>query len=99
MRGRKQRKNLTGKIVLITGGSSGIGLAVAKQCASRGARVILAARNEARLASARDDILLTEDQLRRAAARIPAARYAQWFAALPDALHEPVFDAAPAVYG
>ncbi|MFX5784915.1 cobaltochelatase subunit CobN, partial [Acinetobacter baumannii] len=30
-----------------------------------------------------DDILLTEDQLRRAAARIPAARYAQWFAALP----------------
>ncbi|QNB07790.1 cobaltochelatase subunit CobN [Herbaspirillum frisingense] len=33
-----------------------------------------------------DDILLTEDQLRRAAARIPAARYAQWFAALPSAL-------------
>nr|WP_198980788.1 cobaltochelatase subunit CobN [Herbaspirillum sp. ASV7] len=33
-----------------------------------------------------DDILLTEDQLRRAAARIPAARYAQWFAALPAAL-------------
>ncbi|QJQ01610.1 cobaltochelatase subunit CobN [Herbaspirillum rubrisubalbicans] len=33
-----------------------------------------------------DDILLTEDQLRRAAARIPAQRYAQWFAALPAAL-------------
>ncbi len=33
-----------------------------------------------------DDILLTEDQLRRAAARIPAARYAQWFDALPAAL-------------
>ncbi|WP_016834945.1 cobaltochelatase subunit CobN [Herbaspirillum lusitanum] len=35
-----------------------------------------------------DDILLTEDQLRRAAARIPAARYAQWFAALPTSLQE-----------
>ncbi|MBP0599433.1 cobaltochelatase subunit CobN [Herbaspirillum sp. LeCh32-8] len=33
-----------------------------------------------------DDIILSEDQLRRAAARIPAARYAQWFAALPAAL-------------
>ncbi|QDD65054.1 cobaltochelatase subunit CobN [Herbaspirillum seropedicae] len=35
-----------------------------------------------------DDILLTEDQLRRAAARIPAARYAQWFAALPTSLQD-----------
>lgn len=33
-----------------------------------------------------DDIVLTEEQLRRAAARIPASRYAQWFAALPPAL-------------
>ncbi|WDZ94400.1 cobaltochelatase subunit CobN [Herbaspirillum sp. WKF16] len=33
-----------------------------------------------------DDIILSDDQLRRAAARIPAARYAQWFAALPAAL-------------
>lgn len=33
-----------------------------------------------------DDIILSDDQLRRAAARIPAARYAQWFDALPGAL-------------
>jgi cobaltochelatase CobN len=35
-----------------------------------------------------DDIILSEDQLRRAAARIPAARYAEWFAALPRPLQE-----------
>ena len=40
---------ITGKTALITGASSGIGAAIAKELASRGANVILLARNEARL--------------------------------------------------
>lgn len=47
-----------------------------------------------------DDILLTEAQLRGAAARIPAARYAQWFAALPSTLQDKMqrqWGAAPGV--
>ncbi len=36
--------NLTGKAVLITGGSSGIGLVVAQALGAKGARLLLAAR-------------------------------------------------------
>lgn len=43
---------LTDKIVFITGGSSGIGLATAKLLLRSGARVLLLARNEARLQEA-----------------------------------------------
>lgn len=41
--------NLIGKTILITGASSGIGRAVAQQCASAGANCIITARNEERL--------------------------------------------------
>lgn len=41
--------SLTGKTVLITGASSGIGKAVAQQCAAAGATCIITARNEERL--------------------------------------------------
>ncbi len=34
------------KVVIITGASSGIGLALARECAARGAKVVLGARNE-----------------------------------------------------
>jgi 3-oxoacyl-[acyl-carrier protein] reductase len=40
---------LKGKRVLITGGSAGIGLAIAKKCLSEGAVVVITGRNEARL--------------------------------------------------
>jgi 3-dehydrosphinganine reductase len=45
--------SLSGAHVLVTGGSSGIGLAVAGQVLARGARVSVVARDEARLDSAR----------------------------------------------
>src|SRR5262245_13424713 len=40
------------KLALITGGSSGIGLAAAKRLADEGARVVLVARSEDKLAAA-----------------------------------------------
>jgi 3-dehydrosphinganine reductase len=44
--------DFSGKVALVTGGSSGIGLATAKELSRRGAHVWLVARNEERLRSA-----------------------------------------------
>lgn len=43
---------LKGRRVLITGGSAGIGLAIAKKCLSEGATVVITGRNEAKLNAA-----------------------------------------------
>lgn len=48
--------NINAKTALITGASSGIGAAMAKELAQRGARVILLARNEARLKQVESEI-------------------------------------------
>jgi len=47
---------LDGKVVLVTGGSRGIGLAIAQRLASEGAKLILAARKEAALRKAGAEI-------------------------------------------
>ncbi|MDW8262666.1 MAG: SDR family NAD(P)-dependent oxidoreductase [Phycisphaerales bacterium] len=48
--------NLTGETALITGGGTGLGLAMARCLASAGARVVICGRREAELASATQQI-------------------------------------------
>ncbi len=47
---------IRGKRALVTGGSSGIGFAIAKELAAEGAKVILASRDEAKLKKAQSEI-------------------------------------------
>lgn len=42
----KRHKNLNEQVIVLTGATSGIGLVTARKCAQRGARLVLAARNE-----------------------------------------------------
>jgi NAD(P)-dependent dehydrogenase (short-subunit alcohol dehydrogenase family) len=55
-RRRARRMNLEGRSALITGGSRGLGLAIARELGRLGARVTLAARDEAELEAARQDL-------------------------------------------
>lgn len=47
---------LKGKNVLITGGSSGIGLAIARKCLAEGAMVVITGRNEKKLLNASEQL-------------------------------------------
>src|SRR5690348_2310183 len=46
-----------GKVVLVTGGSRGLGLVLARHLASEGANVVICAREEEELERARQDLL------------------------------------------
>jgi NADP-dependent 3-hydroxy acid dehydrogenase YdfG len=48
--------NIQGKVVIITGASSGIGEAAAKELASKGAKLVLVARREERLKKLQEEI-------------------------------------------
>ncbi len=54
---RSLRGTVAGKVVLVTGGSSGIGLAAAVKFAKAGAITVICARDESKLAQARREIL------------------------------------------
>lgn len=54
---RSRRKiDLAGRAVVVTGASTGLGLLTARIAAERGARLVIAARNEADLEAAADDL-------------------------------------------
>jgi NAD(P)-dependent dehydrogenase (short-subunit alcohol dehydrogenase family) len=53
---RRENFDLRGKVVLITGGSRGLGLAMARDFAAAGARLALCAREPAELRAATDDL-------------------------------------------
>lgn len=57
------RRKLIGKHVFITGGSKGIGLAVAEQCVKEGCHVSIVSRNESDLAAAVDQLRHLSDTL------------------------------------
>ena len=46
---RQKSTNLAGQTVLITGGSSGLGLLLAREFAREGCRLVICARGEAKL--------------------------------------------------
>lgn len=54
---RKSRNSLRGKVVIITGSSRGLGLAMAEEFGRRGARIVLTARDQAELDRARTMLL------------------------------------------
>src|ERR1700761_1109531 len=56
MRNRLKLKPLSSQSMVITGATSGIGLSTARAASARGARLVLAARNEAALKAIRDDL-------------------------------------------
>src|ERR1700758_3035131 len=56
MRRKLVMSKLTGKIAVITGGSSGIGLAAAKSFVAEGAHVFITGRRESELVKAKGEI-------------------------------------------
>lgn len=55
-KGMRERSRITNRVVVVTGGSSGIGHATALELAKRGARLVLASRGEEALADVVEEI-------------------------------------------
>src|SRR3954453_19272482 len=53
---RKEDASLQGQVVLITGGSRGLGLSLAREFARRGCRIAICARDAGELETARRDL-------------------------------------------
>ena len=54
---RERTYNLSGKVILMTGGSRGLGLVMARQLIDQGARLAICARDEAELERARQELI------------------------------------------
>jgi NADP-dependent 3-hydroxy acid dehydrogenase YdfG len=50
------RKSLKGKVVLVTGGARGLGLCIARELGSQGARLVLCSRNSEQLNKAKEEL-------------------------------------------
>ena len=87
-----ESRSLRDRHVLITGGSSGIGLALARQAVAAGARVSLVARDPGRLAGARAELLAGHPGAIVGAYPADVARQAEVLTALAQAegAHGPV---------
>jgi short chain dehydrogenase len=73
---QRKRADLQGQVVLITGSSRGLGLALAEDFAQKGARLVICARNTRELEQARhmlDTLPFTSISARRAARQIVSA--------------------------
>jgi NAD(P)-dependent dehydrogenase (short-subunit alcohol dehydrogenase family) len=62
--------SLTGKTILVTGASSGIGREVAIQCSMQGAEVVITGRDQERLNVTRDALRVTGNPVTRHASRV-----------------------------
>jgi short-subunit dehydrogenase len=54
---RKKNEDLAGQVVMITGGTRGLGLAIAEEFARQGAKLVLCAREPEEVERARDDLM------------------------------------------
>jgi NAD(P)-dependent dehydrogenase (short-subunit alcohol dehydrogenase family) len=72
-------KRLNGKVALVTGGTTGIGLAAARRFAAEGARVLVTGTNPERLAEARKQILGGEALVSDAGSREDIEKIARHF--------------------
>ena len=79
---RLRLKRVEEQVIVVTGASSGIGLVTAKMAARRGARVVLAARNERALARAVDDIAAAGGAAAYAVADVSSERDVEHVAAI-----------------
>ena len=85
--------DLHGKVAIVTGASTGLGLETARALASVGAEVVLAGRDPARIDAAAATILEREPGARLEQGELDLAsldsvrRFAEWFASGHDRLH------------
>src|SRR5580658_101036 len=60
----KRKRIRQGQVAIITGGSSGLGLAIAHELGKAGLRLVLAARDGDQLAAAREELISAHPEMR-----------------------------------